>query len=111
LHYPILADSTILRSKACDVVTSLDTTYALAGFVSFSPMASANWFVGLAPTTLNAGGVDATDVETLVLGFSGFTAVISFTVLNPVANTPAILTAFVLNQMAPVSQTCLLKLV
>ena len=38
------------------VVTSPETTNACTGCCSCSPIASANWFVSLAPTTLNEGG-------------------------------------------------------
>ena len=44
-------------SISCAVVTSLDTTYALAGLCVWLPIASANCVSPLAPTTLVASGV------------------------------------------------------
>ena len=50
-------------SISCAVVTSLLTTYALAGLCVCPPIASANCVSPLAPTTLNAGGVDTVGIE------------------------------------------------
>ena len=57
--YPIDAPFTIFLSISCAVVTSLETTYAWIGCCVCPPIAVANWFVSLAPTTLNDGGIGA----------------------------------------------------
>ena len=48
----------MLFCRLCAVVTSFATTYAWTGCCDCPPIASANWFVSLAPTILKLGGCE-----------------------------------------------------
>ena len=85
-------------SSSCAVLTSLETTNACTGCCVCSPIASASWFVTLAPTTLNAGACgDASpplplgDILAAPDGDCGLVDWIDFTDCIPVAKTVAIL--------------------
>ena len=58
----------MLFSRLCAVVTSLATTNACTGCCVCPPIASANWFVSLAPTILNDGGAGALPLPADMLG-------------------------------------------
>ena len=51
----------MLFCRLCAVVTSLATTKACTGCWDCPPIASANWFESLAPTTLKAGGTEGAE--------------------------------------------------